>query len=244
MQAASQALLLQGGQSLGLDLQSYIPKFDALLKHLVIANTQFNLTALKSEEDIVLKHFVDSLTCLRGNHLEGTFKVLDLGAGAGFPSFPLAIVKPNLQITPLDSTQKKIKYVQATAQALELFHVKPIAGRAETIGQQSAHRGQYDRVVARAVAALPILVELALPLLNVGGTLIAQKGPITEEELQAGHLAAQEVGGKIIEIDAFELPIVGDARTQVVIEKIRHTPHQYPRREGVPNKQPLFWKAK
>lgn len=244
MNRDSQALLLKGGEALGLNLQAYMPQFDELLKYLVNANAQFNLTALKSEEDIVVKHFVDSLTCLRGNHLEGKLTVLDLGTGAGFPSFPLAIVQADLHITPLDSTRKKINYVQATAQALQLFHVKPLVSRAETIGQQVQYRGQYDRVVARAVAALPVLIELALPLLKIGGRLIAQKGPIAEEELQAGHLAAQEVGGKIIEIDTFELPIVGDSRTQIIVEKNKSTSDQYPRREGVPQKQPLFWQNK
>lgn len=239
------ALLNTGASELGLVLTAeQQEKFAQLLRLLTEANAQFNLTALKTERDIVLKHFVDSLSCLRGNHLSGEDRVLDLGTGGGFPSLPLGIVCPQLWITPLDSTRKKIDFVRETAHALGLSRVEPLVGRAETLGQQPEHRGQYDRVVARAVAALPILAELALPLLKEGGLLVAQKGPIAEEELLAGRRAAGELGGRVQEVDEFNLPVLGDTRTLVVIEKVKPTPPKYPRREGVPNAQPLFWKAK
>lgn len=237
-------LLLQGGEVLGLSLAPQVPAFARLLTLLQEGNERINLTALKGERDIILKHFIDSLTCLRGGHLAGNLTVIDLGTGAGFPALPLAIVRPELQLRPLDATRKKITFVQQTADALGLSNVQAMVGRAESLGQDAAHREQYDRVVVRAVAPLPILAELALPLLRPGGLLVAQKGPITPEEMDAGRRAAAEVGGQVTEVDAFTLPVLGDERTLVVVEKTGRTPARYPRREGVPNLQPLFWRAK
>ncbi|MFC4427344.1 16S rRNA (guanine(527)-N(7))-methyltransferase RsmG [Deinococcus navajonensis] len=237
-------LLHQGAAELKLDLTASEAGFVRLLQLLQEGNARFNLTALKTERDIVLKHFVDSLTCLRGGHLDGTLQVVDLGTGAGFPALPLALVRPELQFTPVDSTRKKVDFVRATAQSLGLENVAPIAGRAETLTRQPEHRDQYDRVVVRAVAALPILAELALPFLREGGRLVAQKGPLSQEELRAGQRAAGELGAQVVEVEPFALPVLGDARTLVVMEKQRPTPARYPRREGVPNQQPLFWSAK
>lgn len=238
------ALLRRGGLELGLDLAAHEEAFTQLLALLQEGNARLNLTALKREEDIVLKHFIDSLTCLRGGHLDGPLRTLDLGTGGGFPALPLAIVRPELALTPLDSVRKKIEFVRSAAQALGLTQVTPQVGRAETLGRDPAHRERYDRVVARAVAPLPVLAELGLPLLQVGGRFVAQKGPITPEELEAGRRAAREVGGQVSEVDAFTLPVAGDARTLIVLEKMRPTPAGYPRREGVPTHQPLFWTAK
>lgn len=238
-------LLRRASLEVGLQLTAeQEQRFSELLRLLGEANAQFNLTALKTEADIVLKHFVDSLTCLRGGSLNGTLKLLDLGTGAGFPSLPLAIMRPELQITPLDSTRKKIDFVKKTAQHLGLPNVTPLVARAETLGQQPEYREQFDRVVVRAVAALPVLAELALPLLKPGGLLLAQKGPISEAELSAGRRAAGEVGGQVQEIDAFTLPILGDERTLMIVEKMKPTPAKYPRREGIPHQQPLFWSTK
>lgn len=245
MNAEARQLFEQGLVALNLSLTSaQQSQFEQLLTLLQEGNARFNLTALRSETDIVLKHFLDSLTCLRGGHLDGPWSVVDLGTGAGFPSLPLAIVRPELRLTPLDSTRKKIDFVRETAQALGLENVQPLVGRAETLGQQPEHRAQYDRVVARAVAALPVLAELALPLLKIGGQLVAQKGPLSEDELAAGRRAAQEVGGQIQEVDAFSLPLTEDRRSLIVIEKVAATPKAYPRRDGVPGAQPLFWKTK
>lgn len=237
------ALLLQGGGELGLDLSPHVDSFTNLLTLLQEGAAQTNLTALRDEHDIVLKHFVDSLTCLRGGWLDGEWRVLDLGTGAGFPALPLAIVRPELRLIPVDATAKKIAFVTRTAAALGLGHVTPLTARAETLGRDMAHRERYDRVVTRAVASLPALAELALPLLREGGVLVAQKGPISPEELEAGRLAAAEVGGEVRVVDAFALPVLGEARTLVVVEKTGPTPERYPRREGVPARKPLFWRA-
>ncbi|MFW8627246.1 16S rRNA (guanine(527)-N(7))-methyltransferase RsmG [Deinococcus sp. ME38] len=245
MTPEGEALLRQGAAELGLNVDAQVPAFAALLDLLVEANSRVNLTALKTESDIVLKHFVDSLSCLRGGHLDGEgLRVLDIGTGAGFPSLPLAIMNSQTDFTPLDSIRKKIDFVRAASASLNLTNVSPQVGRAETLGRDADYREGYDRVVCRAVAALPILAELGLPLLKTGGRLVAQKGPISEDELRAGRRAAGEVGGRVTVVDAFTLPVLGDARTLVVIEKTGPTPAKYPRREGVPNQQPLFWTAR
>ncbi|GGR02685.1 16S rRNA (guanine(527)-N(7))-methyltransferase RsmG [Deinococcus ruber] len=234
------ALLLQGGRELGLELTPYADAFARLLALLREGSARMNLTALREEPDIILKHFVDSLSCLRGGFLDGELRVVDLGTGAGFPALPLSIVQPLLQMVPVDSTRKKIDYVSATAASLGLNNVHPLVGRAEALGHDAAHRERYDRVVVRAVASLPALVELSLPLLRVGGLLVAQKGPITPDELEAGRKTAGVLGGVLEDVQAFELPVLNEARTLVVVRKTRPSPGKYPRREGVPAKQPLF----
>ncbi|BDP43251.1 ribosomal RNA small subunit methyltransferase G [Deinococcus aetherius] len=236
-------LLLEAAAALELDLTPRVEVFGQLLQLLVMAADQVNLTSLRDERDIVLKHFVDSLTCLRGGWLGGERRVLDLGTGAGFPALPLAIVRPELAITAMDATRKKVEFVGRAARELGLTNVEPLVGRAEALGREPGQREGYERVVTRAVAALPILAELALPFLPVGGLLVAQKGALSPEELEAGTRAAAAVGGEVRAVDAFALPVLGDARTLVVIEKTGPTPERYPRREGVPNKQPLFWKV-
>lgn len=243
MTPEGRALLLEGGAALGLDLTPQADAFTALLALLTGASASMNLTSLRGEREIVLKHFVDSLTCLRGGWLAGERQVLDLGTGAGFPALPLALLRPDLSVTALDATRKKVEFVGRAAAALGLTNVQPLVGRAEALGREPEHREGYDRVVTRAVAALPVLAELALPLLKTGGLLVAQKGPLTPEELEAGTRAAAEVGGAVRQVDAFTLPVAGDARTLVVVEKVAPTPERYPRREGVPGRKPLFWRA-
>lgn len=244
------SLLLRGAEELGLDVQPQQAAFAQLLQLLQEGQRFQNLSALKTENDIVLKHFVDSLSCLKGGYLDAPpdsevkYRLLDLGTGAGFPTFPIALMRPQLEITPLDATQKKINFVNATAEALGLTHVQAIAGRAEAIGRQTQHRAQYDRVVARAVSSLSTVAELALPLLRVGGTLIAQKGALSESELTAGIQAVNTLGGEMREVEHFQLPILGDARSLIVISKIRATSQDYPRRDGLPAQQPLFWDNK
>ncbi|WP_315941268.1 16S rRNA (guanine(527)-N(7))-methyltransferase RsmG [Deinococcus sp. Marseille-Q6407] len=212
--------------------------FDHLYRRLQEGSAQMNLTALQSEQDVVLKHFVDSLSCLNAEAWQGAVKVLDLGTGAGFPALPLAIVRPELQITALDATAKKVAFVERTARELGV-NVSGLSGRAEEIGRDEQHRGQYDVVVTRAVAALPVLAELALPLLKVGGVLVAQKGQLFDEERAAGLRAAEQIGGELAEEWQGTLPVLGDPRSLIVLRKVTQTPETYPRRTGVPNKRPL-----
>lgn len=213
-------------------------QFAGLYRRLREGSAQMNLTALQNERDIVLKHFVDSLGCLLANGWQGAAEVLDLGTGAGFPALPLAIVRPELHITALDATAKKVAFVERTARELGL-NVRGLAGRAEEVGREEAHRGRYDVVVTRAVAALPILVELSLPLLRMGGHLIAQKGQLLDDERTAGLRAAALVGGTLAGEWRGTLPVLGDPRSLIALEKTAETPETYPRRTGIPNKRPL-----
>ena len=239
MKAEGRELLLRGAAELGMDVTTHLEIFARLLELLQEGNSRLNLTSLNTEQDIVLKHFVDSLSCLRGGMLDGELRVLDLGTGAGFPALPLAMVRPELQMVPVDATRKKIEFVTATARALALSNVHPLVGRAETLGHDPAHRGQYDRVVVRAVASLPVLTELALPLLKVGGLMVAQKGALQDDELASGRRAAGMLGGVLEDVQTFALPVSGDPRTLVCVRKTAPTPGKYPRREGVPAKSPL-----
>lgn len=239
MTPEGEGLLRAGGEALGLDLEAALPQFGRLHDLLVAASAQQNLTALKDERDIVLKHFVDSLTCLTTGLFDGDEQVLDLGTGAGFPALPLAIARPRLSISPLDATRRKVEFVAETARSLGLENVHPLVGRAETVGRDPQHRGRYDRVVTRAVASLAVLVEVSLPLLREGGVLVAQKGPGANEELVAARGALDKVGGIVHDVRALDLPVSGEERHLVLIEKVRETPAAYPRREGVPGKHPL-----
>lgn len=240
MSSTGEALLLEAGEELGIDLSGHLPAFSRFQALLVQAGRQTNLTSLLDEPDIVLKHFADSLSCLRSGRLDRPLQVLDLGTGAGFPGLPLAIVRPELDLWLLDATRRKVDFVRGVISELGLPNAQALVGRAEGLGHDPARRASFERVVTRAVSSLPVLVELALPLLRVGGLLIAQKGPIQEAELRAGERAAGELGGHLVEVQALRLPVLGDPRTLVLVEKTRPTPEKYPRREGVPAKHPLF----
>lgn len=229
-----------GLTEMGVQLTAHLEEFSLFQAMLVTTGRQTNLTSLLSERDIVLKHFIDSLSCLKSGMLDGPLKVLDIGTGAGFPGLPLAIVSPGLRMDMLDATRRKIEFVDSVVAALKLTNSAGVVGRAERLGRQPERRGSYDRVVTRAVSALAVLVELSLPLLKEGGVLIAQKGAMGEAELEAGRRAAAEVGGALEDVQPFELPILNDPRTLVCVRKTGPTPEKYPRREGMPAKHPLF----
>ena len=239
MTPEGEALLLSGGQALKLDLEPYLQHFAQLQVALLAGNALMNLTALTGERDIILKHFIDSLSCNRGGWLQNGLRVVDLGTGAGFPTLPLAIILPGVQFLAVDATRKKTDFVTRTAAALKLSNVTAHASRAETLAHQPQHRERHSRVVARAVASLPVLAELGLPLLEMGGLLIAQKGQLSAEELASGAQAAALLGAEVFHVEHFGLPVLGDPRSLVVFRKTGKAPEQYPRREGVPARQPL-----
>jgi len=231
--------LLRASKDLGLDLSDAIPAFGWYYDLLLKGNESVNLTALSREDDIVHKHFVDSLSCFLSGKLEGSLDVIDVGTGAGFPGIPLAIARPELSLTLLDATRKKVEFVGRVCQGLGLSNAHAVWGRAEALGQQPAHRERYDRVVTRAVSSLSSLYELCLPLLKVGGYLIAQKGSDADAEAARAASAGEKLGGEIVEVMPFRLPITGDPRSLVIVEKVTPTPGNYPRRPGVPQKNPL-----
>ena len=232
-------LLLKGGSALGLDLEPHLEAFSLLYDLLVEGNRKANLTALRTEREVVAKHFLDSLTLLQLPLWEGPLRVLDLGTGAGFPGLPLKIVRPELEVVLLDATRKKVAFVEEAVRALGLKGAHPLWGRAEELAHAPGHREAYDRVTARAVAHLCVLAELGLPFLRVGGYLVAQKGPKVAEELTPLSRALPLLGGAFQEARSLRLPFLQKERALVVLAKEATTPKAYPRRPGVPEKKPL-----
>lgn len=213
---------------------------DRYAQLLVEWNQKMNLTAITEPEDILIKHFVDSLTV--APLLPNTpFSLIDVGTGAGFPGIPLAIVRRDMALTLLDSLNKRLVFLEEVCRALNL-QAKLVHARAEEAGQKPEHRQQYDMAVARAVASLPVLCEYCLPLVKVGGRLIAMKGPEVDsqngEEVQAGANAAHRLGAKLAELRNITLPN-GDQRRLVVFEKTHNTPGNFPRPTAKIRKQPL-----
>ena len=213
--------------------------FYLLLNELLEANKVTNLTAITDPEQIIAKHFVDSL--LGSEYLSPNAKVLDLGCGAGFPSLPLAIHLDDLKITALDSTAKKVAFVQKTAEKLQLSNLKTLVGRAEDRALKK-QIGQIDVVVSRAVARLNLLCELSLPLLPVGGELLAFKGAKGEEELAEAQNAIKVLGGVVSLCKRQALKLLdgnAEERTLIAITKAAETPTDYPRPFAIMQKKPL-----
>lgn len=202
-------------------------------------NSRFNLTSIVDPEQVRLKHFLDSFSCMLALRGTPVNKVIDVGSGAGFPGLPLKIILPQMQLTLIESVGKKASFCQHIVETLKLDKVTVIQERAEVVGQEPEHRERYDWAVARAVAILPVLMEFLLPLVRVGGGVLAMKGASAHAETQAGGRAISLLGGHLKSLIPVELPAVVEQRYLVVIEKIVATPPGYPRRVGVPAKKPL-----
>ncbi|MBA4420854.1 MAG: 16S rRNA (guanine(527)-N(7))-methyltransferase RsmG [Anaerolinea sp.] len=201
-------------------------------------NRKINLTAIRDIPSIRVKHFLDSLSLVRSISGPPT-SCIDVGTGAGFPGIPLKIVYPKMRLTLVESIGKKATFCQLVVDALSLSNVEVIASRAEDAGHLSAHREKYDLALARAVACMPTLAEYLLPLVRIGGWMIAQKGSSAHEETQTAAHAFKVLGGELESILSVELPGVSDERFLVVVKKIAATPGQYPRFAGQPVKKPL-----
>jgi 16S rRNA (guanine527-N7)-methyltransferase len=202
-------------------------------------NTRISLTAIREPEKIRIKHFLDSFSCmcaLRESPLE---RLIDVGTGAGFPGLPLKIIQPDLKLTLVESVGKKADFCQHIVQSLYLEDVQIVQERAEAVGQDAAHRENYDWAVARAVGNMQILAEYLIPLVKVGGAVLAMKGESGPAEAHAAEKAFDLLGGHLRKIIPITLPGVVDQRYLVVVDKIAATPHQYPRRVGLPAKRPL-----
>lgn len=213
--------------------------FDWYTRELQDWNQKFNLTAITEAEQIEVKHFLDSLTCLLIPELRPPARLVDIGTGAGFPGIPLKVVFPGLNLTLVESVRKKVEFCQHIVDGLSLSGVEILHARAEDIGHQKEQRGSYDWAVARAVAPLPTLVEYVLPLLKLGGRAVLQKGDRAPSEIHESSKALKILGGEIDELRTVELPRVPETRYLVMLRKCVETPENYPRRAGLPGKRPL-----
>lgn len=214
-------------------------QFDMYFHLLVEWNEKMNLTAITEEKEVYLKHFYDSLLVGLKMALNPQAAICDVGSGAGFPSIPLKILYPELSVTIVDSLKKRITFLQELTDQLGLTNVHLYHDRAETFGQNPAFREQFDYVTARAVARLNVLAELCLPLVKKDGYFLALKAAKSDEELQEAKPAISQLGGKFIEEKTMALPLSGDERHLLVIQKKKVTPKKYPRKPGLPNKQPI-----
>ncbi|MGO3049984.1 16S rRNA (guanine(527)-N(7))-methyltransferase RsmG [Staphylococcus casei] len=216
-------------------------QFQTYYQMLVEWNEKMNLTSITEEHEVYLKHFYDSIAPSFYTDLTQPLTICDIGAGAGFPSIPLKIIFPNLNVTIVDSLNKRIHFLNQLAEALGLENVSFVHDRAETFGK-GAYRESYDIVTARAVARLSVLSELCLPLVKKGGQFIALKSSKGEEELAEAGFGIGVFGGKVQDTISYELPEDAGERQMIIIEKRSQTPKKYPRKPGTPNKAPLLEK--
>ena len=226
------------GQVLLTDVQ--LAQFEQYYDRLIEKNKVMNLTAITEREDVILKHFIDSLALARYVKLwEKEYKIIDVGTGAGFPGIPLKIAFPNLQVTLFDSLNKRIKFLQEMIDTLKLKEITAVHGRAEEGARDKNMREKYDFAVSRAVANMTVLSEYCIPFVKVGGYFIPYKTGTVEEEITQGKKAIQILGGKIEKIEKLMLPNSDISRSFVFIKKEKQTPKAYPRKAGTASKQPL-----
>jgi 16S rRNA (guanine527-N7)-methyltransferase len=237
-------VLARTAEGLGLPLNAQqLRQFEEYYRQLIAANRRVSLTSVTDYQEIQRRHFGESLAVGAALYRAGVLKpdkearVLDLGAGAGFPGLPIRIVRPALRLTILEATRKKTAFLERLLARLGLEDVTVITGRAETVAHEPTHREGYDLVLARAVAPLAVLVELALPFLEVGGFLATPKGTRAPQEIAEAGRALGTCGGRIV--SAEPLPFSTPPLRLVLVQKIAPTPAVYPRRPGIPAKRPL-----
>ena len=232
------SLLVSDAEKLGISLtDEQLSLFEKLSELLVEQNKTMNLTAITDPDGIAVKHFADSISALSACEFVEKAKVLDVGTGAGFPSIPLLIARPDLEMTMIDSTAKKLRYVASTVETLGLS-ARVLHTRAEEAGQSKEYRESFDIVCSRAVAALNVLCEYCLPFVKVGGVFLAMKAAKVQEEIADAKNAIKTLGGKIVAEKSFTLSDGGE-RTIVVIKKISQVPSKYPRVSAQIAKKPL-----
>lgn len=238
------AALVEGAAALGLMLDAaQVERFARYRELLLDWNSRINLTAITDPEEVVTRHFLDSLTCApllsSSESLAARPHLLDVGAGAGFPGLPLAIALPSWDVTLLEATGKKVRFLEAVIGEIGLTNAHVLAGRAEEVAHQRAYRARFDAVTARAVASLPTLLEYCTPFARVGGTMIFPKKGDLSDETAVGQRAAALLGARLLDTVPVTLPALTDGRVLVVAHQEHLCPPQYPRPAGAPVKRPL-----
>ena len=214
-----------------------IEKFYKYMNLLIEWNEKINLTSIIEPNDIIIKHFVDCGTILK--YINNNDNVIDVGTGAGFPGIPIKILNESLNITLIDSLNKRINFLKEVAEDLNLKNLKIIHGRAEDLAQNKEYREKYDKSVSRAVANLSTLSEYDLPFVKINGQMIAMKGFEIDDELENAKKAINVLGGKVEKVEKFNLIDTDNKRSIIVINKLKPTPKQYPRKAGKPSKEPI-----
>lgn len=217
-----------------------LDKFERLKELLIEWNEKINLTTIIESEEVDIKHFVDSATCIATGYIKNGDEVIDVGTGAGFPGVPVKILNDSLKVTLLDSLNKRIKYLEDVVDKLELDDVNLVHSRAEDGGINKLYREKYDIALSRAVAAMNVLCEYCLPFVKVGGYFICQKGPSYKEELDNAAKAIEVLGGKIKEVKNYKLANSEITHYVIIIEKVKETPSRYPRKAGKPAAEPII----
>jgi 16S rRNA (guanine527-N7)-methyltransferase len=207
---------------------------------LLEANQTVNLTSITDYEEALHKHILDALLITKLPLWRNASRIIDIGSGAGIPAIPLALADPEKIVVTLEATQKKVNFQQLASQVLDMKNLQPLWGRAEELGKQTAHREQYDLVLARAVAAVNVLAELTIPFARpLTGQVCLYKGKDYQEELKSGEKSIEALGGKIVECLETDLPLNYGARSFIIINKVQSTSAEFPRRTGIPQKKPL-----
>ena len=236
----NKALLKDCCEQMGVSLsEAQLEQFMTYLSLLLEWNEKMNLTAITEHRDVVLKHFADCLSLIPHVAWKEGMQVIDVGTGAGFPGIPVKIAKPEVEMTLLDSLQKRIGFLQEVGTQLKLDGVEYVHSRAEDGGQNPDYREQFDLCVSRAVANLAVLSEYCLPFIKVGGQLAALKGPDAEAEVEQAAGALKKLGGRLVEIKDVTIPYTDLSHKLVFIEKVAPTPKKYPRNAGKIKKDPL-----
>ena len=233
-------ILEDGCQAFGVTLtDKQIEQFEKYYELLVEWNKVMNLTGITEFDEVMQKHFVDSVAAAKYAEMEKVNSLIDVGTGAGFPGIPLKIVYPHIQVTLLDSLNKRIKFLEEVVDNLGLTGIETVHGRAEDAAKKAEYREQFDLSVSRAVANLASLTEYCLPFVKVGGKFVSYKSVSVDEEITQSKKAVYVLGGEIGKVEKFNLPESDMERALVIVEKKRSTPKKYPRKAGMPTKEPL-----
>ena len=233
-------LLKQGMDALELRIsEKQLAQFLKYYEMLVETNKKMNLTSIVEWDEVVVKHFLDSLLLVKIFDLSKVESMIDIGTGAGFPGIPIKIMFPHIKMILLDSLNKRLNFLNEVISELDLSDIHTVHGRAEEIAKESEYREQFDLCVSRAVANLAVLSEFCLPFVNIGGKFIGYKSATSDDEIKQSETAIRILGGKIISNEKLLLPCSGMERTFVCVDKVKTTDPNYPRKAGTPKKKPL-----